>query len=248
MAEAMNDSIDRAAALVRGARHVCVLTGAGVSAESGVPTFRDKDGLWEGERPEDVATPEAFHANPAKVWRFYNERRARLVDIQPNAGHGALAAIEQRVGRFDLITQNIDGLHVAAGSTRVVEVHGNIWEVRCVTCPYERRAVAERLPDEPRCPECGDWLRPNVVWFGEMLPADGLASAERALMACDVMLVVGTSGVVQPVASMAVWARDAGASVIEVNPQATPISPIAEVRLVGPGGELLPAVVASAWG
>jgi len=235
--------LDQAAVLLARAEHVCALTGAGVSAESGVPTFRGAHGLWEGLRAEQVATPEAFVSNPPLVWKFYNWRRELLADVRPNSGHVALASMETILPRFDLITQNVDGLHQAAGSRNVVELHGNLWHVRCVACSHERRTAGEKLPAEPRCPDCGDWLRPGVVWFGELLPADALDAARRATDACDVMLVVGTSAVVQPAASMADWARQHGAEVIEINPEVTPLSSRATICLVGVSGQVLPRLL-----
>jgi len=235
--------LDQAADLLRRAKHVCVLTGAGVSAESGVPTFRGAHGLWKGFRAEQLATPEAFASDPPLVWKFYNWRRELLADVRPNPGHAALATMETILPRFDLITQNVDGLHQAAGSCNVIELHGNLWHVRCVACSYRRRAVGEKLPAEPRCPDCGDWLRPGVVWFGELLSTDAIEAARRATDACDVMLVVGTSAVVQPAASMADWARQHGAAVIEVNPEATPLSSRAAVCLAGASGQVLPRLL-----
>jgi NAD-dependent deacetylase len=235
--------LGQAAALLRRAKHVCVLTGAGVSAESGVPTFRGAHGLWEGFRAEQLATPEAFMSDPPLVWKFYNWRRQLLADVEPNPGHVALATMETILPRFDLITQNVDGLHQAAGSRNVIELHGNLWHVRCVVCSYRREAVREKLGAEPRCPDCGDWLRPGVVWFGELLPIGAIDAARQATDACDVMLVVGTSAVVQPAASMAEWARQHGAAVIEVNPEATPLSSRAAVCLAGASGKVLPRLL-----
>jgi NAD-dependent deacetylase len=236
--------LDQAADLLRQAKRVCVLTGAGVSAESGVPTFRGAHGLWKGFRAEQLATPEAFASDPPLVWKFYNWRRELLADVRPNPGHTALATMETILPRVDLITQNVDGLHQAAGSRNVIELHGNLWHVRCVACSYRRRAVGEKLPPEPRCPDCGDWLRPGVVWFGELLPADALEAARRATDACDLMLVVGTSAVVQPAASMADWAGQHGAALIEVNPEATPLSSRATICLAGASGQVLPRLLA----
>ncbi|HUW83038.1 MAG TPA: NAD-dependent deacylase [Phycisphaerae bacterium] len=235
--------LDQAADRLRRAEHVCVLTGAGVSAESGVPTFRGAHGLWKGFRAEQLATPEAFASDPPLVWKFYNWRRELLADVRPNPGHTALARMETILPRFDLITQNVDGLHQAAGSRNVIELHGNLWHVRCVACSYQRQVVGEKLPAEPRCPHCGDWLRPGVVWFGELLPTDALDAARRATDACDVMLVVGTSAVVQPAALMADWARQHGAAVIEINPEATPLSSRATICLPGASGQVLPRLL-----
>ncbi|MBY0230042.1 MAG: NAD-dependent deacylase [Gemmataceae bacterium] len=235
--------LDRAAELLRQAERVAVLTGAGVSAESGVPTFRDSGGLWEGHRVEDVATPEGFSRDPALVWKFYNLRRAALAAVKPNPGHFALADMGRRWGdALALATQNIDGLHQQAGSEGVLELHGSLARVRCIACPY-RAETREALPDLPRCPACEKLLRVDVVWFGEMLPHAVLQAAERAAEACDVFLVVGTSAVVFPAAGLAYQAREAGAKVIECNLGATAASGIADARLHGPSGVLLPELV-----
>src|SRR5262245_37924454 len=189
----------RAAVLLARARRVAVLTGAGVSAESGVATFRGAGGLWEGHRVEEVATPEAFERDPTLVWRFYNMRRANLRTIRPNPGHHALAALEGHFGAgFTLVTQNIDGLHAAAGSRNVLEVHGNIWRIRCSGCEARLDRAGVDLPDLPRCPACGALMRVDVVWFGENLPEDVWRAACRATAECQAFLVVGTSAVVYP--------------------------------------------------
>ena len=236
-------TLNQAVSLLRAAPKRAVLTGAGVSAESGVPTFRGEDGLWEGRRAEDVATPEAFARNPADVWNFYRWRLRKLADVKPNPGHYALARLEAQSEQFWLITQNIDGLHAAAGSQNVIEIHGTIRTVRCNSCSF-RRDISKVLDDElPRCPDCENLMRPAVVWFGEMLPPDALRAAEGAIANCDLMLVAGTSGVVQPAASFAYWAKNNGAKVIEVNLEPTPISSIADVSLMGKSGEILPRLV-----
>ena len=195
-------ALGQAAEALRGAARVAVLTGAGVSAESGVPTFRGGGGLWEGHRVEDVATPEAFARDPSLVWRFYNLRRASLRTVQPNPGHRALAALEHRFGsdRFTLVTQNIDGLHRGAGSLNVLELHGSLACVRCTGCEQITDRGTEELPELPRCPACGALLRPDVVWFHEMLPPDVWEQAEDAARACQCFLVVGTSCIVYPAA------------------------------------------------
>lgn len=243
MGRVRDEEIWEAARLLKHANRVCVLTGAGVSAESGVPTFRGEHGFWEGEHVENVATPEGFRADPRRVWRFYNERRRRLREVSPNAGHYALAQIEKLVPTLTLITQNVDGLHRAAGSRNVIEIHGTIRVVRCVECGHERDAAGEELPDLPTCDRCGGLLRPAVVWFNEMVPDDALAAAAEAIESCDVMLVVGTSGVVQPAASFSLWAARHGAKVIDVNPDPSAFSPAHTVGLAGPSGEALPAIV-----
>jgi NAD-dependent deacetylase len=238
-------SLDRAAQLLRSATGLTVLTGAGVSAESGVSTFRGVGGLWEGNRIEDVASPDAFRSDPKLLWRFYNLRRANRATVRPNPGHDALAQMEQRWGsdHFTLVTQNVDGLHQEAGSRNVVEVHGSLLRVRCTgTCGTTDRGT-EELPELPVCAGCGQLLRPDVVWFGEMLPPEVWTLAVRATGACNAFLVVGTSAVVYPAAGLIVAARAVGAAVIEVNPEATPAREEVDVCLRGPSGVVLPALL-----
>ena len=239
----------RAREALKFARAIAVLTGAGISAESGIPTFRDAmTGLWAHYKPEDLATPDAFQRDPATVWDWYAWRRERVSGVQPNAGHAALVALEEscarRGARFDLVTQNVDGLHHAAGSRRVHELHGNIRRVKC----FANDHPAERWRDDgdrpPRCEICGSLLRPDVVWFGEALPEGTLAAAYRAAGACDVFLCVGTSTVVEPAASLPFAALEAGALVIEVNPHPTPLTRHASIALAGAAGIVLPSLVA----
>lgn len=237
--------LGRAAELLRRARCVAVLTGAGVSAESGVPTFRGSTGLWEGHAIEDVATPEAFERDAALVWRFYNARRANLLTVRPNPGHEALARLEERFGteRFTLCTQNIDGLHRAAGSRNVLELHGNLGRVRCTGCATVEDRPGETLDDLPRCRGCSALLRPDIVWFHEALPADVWRQAGRAAGLCDCFLVVGTSAVVYPAAGLVGLARQRGARIIEVNLEASAVSTLVDVHLRGKAGHLLPQLV-----
>jgi NAD-dependent deacetylase len=234
---------------LRGARAVAVLTGAGVSAESGVPTFRDaQTGLWAKYDPQQLATPSAFARNPKFVWDWYAWRRERVGEAKPNPGHAALAAMERHVRDFVLITQNVDGLHRAAGSTSVVELHGNIRRVRCSRGCGVVTAWQDAGDDEPpRCAACGAFLRPDVVWFEEMLPIAALEQAEEAAARCQLLLVVGTSAEVYPAAALPDTARRHGAIVVEVNPQPTPLSPAADYLLRGPSGVVLPALVAATW-
>jgi NAD-dependent deacetylase len=229
------------------ARRVAVLTGAGVSAESDVPTFRDPQGLWASFKPEELATPEAFRRNPRRVWEWYEWRRQRIHTVIPNPGHLALAAMERLLPKFTLVTQNVDGLHQRAGSKRVLELHGNITRTKCFE---EDTLVAEwketgAVP--PRCPRCGGLLRPDVVWFGEMLPVAVSQEAERASEACDLFLSVGTSTLVYPAAGLPFVALRAGAAVVEVNPQATPLTDEAAFSLRGTSGTVLPALVQAVW-
>src|SRR5262245_16380651 len=224
--EPNEQDIQRSADTLRGADRVAVLTGAGVSAESGVPTFRGAGGLWEGHRVEDVATPEAFGRDPGMVWRFYNLRRAELWTVRPNPGHLALAALEQRWGpeRFTLCTQNIDGLHRAAGSRRVLELHGNLTRVRCTECAYIAGRPGETLEELPHCGACQALLRPDIVWFHEMLPQAVWLEACAGVEGCNCFLVVGTTAVVYPAAGLVDLARAVAARVIEINPEASAIS------------------------
>jgi NAD-dependent deacetylase len=233
------------AALARG-ESVVALTGAGVSAESGLATFRGPGGLWEGRDPMELATPEAFRDDPMTVWRFYAWRRGQAARAKPNPAHLALAALERHGRDFLLITQNVDGLHERAGSRRVLRLHGTLWRLRCTAEGREyddTRSDLGELP--PRC-SCGAPLRPGVVWFGEPLPLDVLAQAESAARAAAVLLVAGTSAMVYPAADLPRIARAAGAYVVEINPEPTPLSAEVDERLSGPAGEVLPALIAAA--
>lgn len=240
----IHEASAQAADTLRTASRVAVLTGAGVSAESGVPTFRGAGGLWEGHRLEEVATPFAFERDPALVWRFYNARRNNLRSIQPNAGHHALAQLERRLGAdsFTLITQNVDGLHQAAGSRNVLELHGNLARVRCTRCGKIEDRGGEVLPDLPRC-ACGGLLRPDIVWFHEMLPQDVWQRAEAAVQESECLLVVGTSAVVYPAAGLIDLAQCSGAFIIEVNVERTEVSRRVNLALCGPSGVVLPQIM-----
>lgn len=245
--EEMNAALAQAAKYLSGAKRVAVLTGAGISAESGISTFRDQGGLWEGHSVEEVATPQGFARNPELVWKFYNARRDNLAQAQPNPGHVALAKLEKRFGQdnFAIITQNVDGLHRAAGSRTVWELHGSLKRIRCTgaDCSYvEDRA--DKLPDMPKCDSCGELLRPDVVWFGEILPQDIWFNADQFSRSCDCFLVIGTSAVVWPAAGLIVLAKAHGAKVLEFNLTRTEASSQVDVGLYGPSGQLLPLVVA----
>jgi len=233
---------------LRHARRVVALTGAGISAASGIPTFRDaQTGLWARFRPEELATPEAFRRDPRLVWDWYEWRRGLVADAEPNAGHRALARLEGLVPDFLLVTQNVDGLHQRAGSRAIVELHGNIHRNKCFA---EGTVVAERLDTgerPPRCPRCGAHLRPDVVWFGETLPAQALAEADTAARGCDVLLSIGTSAAVFPAAQLPVTALQSGAMVVEVNKDPTPLSAVATFSLLGRAGELLPRLLEATW-
>ncbi len=243
-AGALDELAGRAAEALRKARHVCVLTGAGISAESGIPTFRDAlTGLWAKFSPEELATPEAFERDPETVWSWYEWRRQLVRQAQPNAGHFALAELARRVPCLTLVTQNVDGLHQRAGSPGVLEYHGNILRDRCTV----EQIVAERSEDTrtglPRCAACGGLLRPDVVWFGEAIPAGPMTVAAAAAEDCDVFLSVGTSSLVYPAAGLAEVALRRRATVIEINPNATDLSPHADLVLAGPSGQILPALL-----
>lgn len=241
----MTDSLAAARRALSSARRIAVLTGAGISAESGIPTFRDAmTGLWAQFRPEELATPGAFAANPKQVWEWYAWRRELVAKAAPNAGHVALVEIEKRTPHFALITQNVDGLHVRAGSRNVIELHGNIMEDRCFA---EGRVLGpdEQLPGSPpTCAHCGAPVRPGVVWFGEALAPRALQDAYDEARGCDVFLSIGTSTVVEPAASLPFAALDAGATVIEVNPTRTPLSPDATIVIEGAAGATLPRLLA----
>ncbi len=228
---------------LEGSKSLTVLTGAGVSADSGVPTFRGKDGLWKNFRAEELATPQAFERDPELVWEWYNMRREKLATISPNPAHHAIVDMEVKVKDFTLITQNVDGLHEKSGSRNILELHGNIWKVRCTEC--DSVSDNHKVPIEilPYCDDCGGLLRPHIVWFGEMLPGDVLSSANAALGKCDMMLIIGTSGLVQPAASMALIAKRAGAYVVEANLEATSNSDIADEIIIGRAAETIPALV-----
>ena len=228
------------------AERVVVLTGAGISAESGVPTFRGAGGLWRQHRPEDLATPEAFARGPRLVWEWYDWRRARVAKAEPNPGHVALAQLERRVPDFTLITQNVDGLHQRAGSRRVLKLHGDIWTLHCLGCGLEETNHDVPLREiPPRC-SCGGLFRPGVVWFGEALPAEVLRHAMEAAAHALVFLVVGTSAVVQPAASLPLLAQRNGAKLVEVNLEETPLSAQADASFWGKAGELLPRLLETA--
>lgn len=223
---------------------IAVLTGAGISAESGIPTFRGPGGIWRTYKAEDLATPEAFARDPKFVWEWYDYRRSVISGVEPNAGHRALAAFEERVPDFALITQNVDGLHDRAGSRNVLKVHGDIWTLRCTSCGDERREKSARLSElPPRC-RCGGMERPGVVWFGEALPTRVWELARRAVQRVEALLVVGTSAVVHPVAGLAQLAKSHGAMVVEVNLAETPVTSDADYSLRGSAAAILPELLA----
>jgi len=228
---------------VRASRSLCILTGAGVSAESGVPTFRGPEGLWKRRDPMSLATPEAFAEDPKEGREWYQWRRQKIRGCAPNPGHAAIAAVEAAKLDFLLVTQNVDGLHRVAGSRRLAEIHGNIWVVRCVGCGAEREEFGDFPELPPRCGACGELLRPGVVWFGEMLPADASDAAIGILSRCEVLVVAGPSAVVAPASGYAAVAKRHGARVIEVNPDETPVSGICDASFRGRSGEILPVLL-----
>lgn len=239
----METTLQQLKAELARAERVAVLTGAGISAESGVPTFRGADGLWKNHRATDLATPQAFASDPELVWEFYNWRRELVGKVSFNAAHKALVAMEDRVPDFTLITQNVDGLHLLAGSRNLLEIHGNLWKVRCTRCNRVRMDRRSNLGTLPKCTECNGLLRPHVVWFGESLDSDILERAVSAVRSCQVMLVIGTSAVVQPAASLSLEAKAAGARVAEINLETTGYSASMDYVLQGKAGEIVPRLV-----
>jgi NAD-dependent deacetylase len=239
----MESEIEALKGILQDAEKIMVLTGAGISAESGVPTFRGADGLWKNYRATELATPEAFSRNPKLVWEFYNWRRGLISEVTYNAAHKALADLESKVPHFTLITQNVDGLHLLAGSKNVLEIHGNLWKVRCTECQEISTDRSSQMDPLPKCRECGGLLRPHVVWFGEALDATLLHRAIAASRNCQVMLVIGTSSVVQPAASLALEAKSGGATLAEINLETTPHSHVMDFSFLGKAGDIVPELV-----
>ena len=235
--------IQEVKARLAGARSITVLTGAGISADSGVPTFRGADGLWRNYRAEELATPEAFARDPRLVWEWYNWRRELLATKTPNPAHHALVELERRAARFWLITQNVDGLHPDAGSRKLSEIHGNIWKVRCTQCGQVGTNRAVPIPLLPRCTACGGLLRPHIVWFGESLDPGDLDRSVTAVGSCEVLLIVGTSGLVHPAASFASLAKQAGAFVAEINLDSTPNTDIVDAAIQGRAAKIVPELL-----
>jgi NAD-dependent deacetylase len=232
--------LEKTSMILKKSSKVVVLTGAGISKESGIPTFRGKDGLWKNYRAEELATPYAFETDPNKVWEWYDWRRDLISQAQPNPAHVTIAEMEKHFSDFIVISQNVDGLHKRAGSNNIIELHGNLWRVRCQKEGKRFDLLTVPLKEvPPRC-RCGSIVRPDVVWFGESLPQDELRVAFSKAEECDTMMVVGTSGLVQPAASLPMAAKAKGAYIIEVNIETTPISRIADVTLLGKAGEILP--------
>jgi NAD-dependent deacetylase len=239
-----SDLISTAGEWIKQSKRLAVLTGAGISAESGVPTFRGEDGLWNSYRAEELATPGAFARDPKLVWEWYDWRRGIVAETKPNPGHLALAELEQSSPAFTLITQNVDGLHDLAGSSHPLKLHGDIWEIRCTSCSYSgvnRDVPLGEIP--PRC-ECGALLRPNIVWFGESLQPEVIEQAWHRSEQADLFLVVGTSALVHPAATLPVVAKRSGARVVEINLEPTAISDQVDISLMGKSGEILPQLTA----
>jgi len=233
---------------LRAAKRIVVLTGAGTSAESGVPTFRDaQTGLWAKYDPKELATPRAYQRNPRLVWEWYTWRRELVAKASPNPGHLALAKMQTYVPTLTVITQNVDGLHQQAGNQTVLELHGNITRSKCVKNSHIVNSWAPTDEVPPRCPHCGELLRPDVVWFGELLPEAVLEQAMQVVKVCDLVFSVGTSSVVEPAASLPFEALRCGATLVEINSDSTPLTPHAHFVLYGKSGEILPKLVESTW-
>lgn len=235
-----------AAKIIAEAKSILCLTGAGVSAESGIATFRDaQSGLWANFDPATLASQAGFAADPGLVWRWYMERLAAVEQAQPNAGHRALASLEAQAKRFTLVTQNVDDLHERAGSQQVLHIHGRITRFRCNLCrfEYDLQPHERHQAEPPHCGNCGELVRPDVVWFGENLPGRVLDAAWRAAEHCDVIIVAGTSGVVYPAAQLPLVAKQHGAPIIDINPECTPISEIADLFLQGTSALILPQIL-----
>jgi len=242
------DIVLQIGAMLRSARHVVVLTGAGISAESGLPTFRDaQTGLWQQYRPEDLATSDGFRRNPRLVWEWSMQLADLAARSQPNPAHYALVELEQRVPTFTLITQNVDGLHQRAGNKSVIELHGSSTRVRCFDEGQIVDVWAQTEDVPPRCPQCGGLLRPDVVWFGELLAPEKLDAAQAAADSCDLFLSIGTSGEVEPAASLPYRALRRGAALVVVNLDVTTRATGSITTIHGLAGQVLPALLRAAW-
>jgi len=239
----IREKVQTAAHLLSQADNIIAFTGSGISSESGIPTFRGKDGLWKQFRAQDLATPSAFSSDPKLVWEWYDWRRNIIADKQPNPGHKTIAEWKNLFSSLYVITQNIDGLHQKAGSENIIELHGNIWKLRCTkegTVTEDHSCPLKEIP--PKCTKCGALLRPHVVWFGESLDMELLSEAVKLCSEADLMLVIGTSSLVYPVASIPMTAVESGVKVIEINPDSTPLTPRADTSIRGKAGDILPEI------
>lgn len=244
----MEKDIAKAYELISASNEIVVLTGAGISAESGIPTYRGEEGLWRNYDPHELATPEAFFKNPKLVWEWYDSRRAIMKNAKPNPGHFAITALEKEKRDFTLITQNVDGLHFAAGTRNVIEIHGSLWEIKCTETECEKLEKNYQVPIPelpPKCDTCGAVMRPNTVLFGEIIPMEKIDRCLFAIEQCDLLLIVGTSGVVEPAASMGLIAKKSEKPVVEINIDVTPGTGLYDASVMGKSGEVLPLLVES---
>lgn len=244
----MEKEIAKAYELISGSNEIVVLTGAGISAESGIPTYRGEEGLWRNYDPHELATPEAFFKNPKLVWEWYDSRRAIMKNAKPNPGHFAITALEKEKKDFTLITQNVDGLHFAAGTRNVIELHGSLWEIKCTETECEKLEKNYQVPIPelpPKCDACDAVMRPNTVLFGEIIPMERIDRCLFAIEQCDLLLIVGTSGVVEPAASMGLIAKKSEKPVVEINIDITPGTGLYDASVRGKSGEVLPLLVES---
>jgi NAD-dependent deacetylase len=231
--------------LLSGDPRTVVLSGAGISAESGLATFRGPGGHWQGRDPMSLATPEAFASEPLTVWKFYDWRRTQAAAAEPNLAHQAIVDLERRLGSLAVVTQNVDGLHERAGTHNVIRLHGSLWTLRCTRCGTETEDLRPAIAPLPPSCGCGGMLRPGVVWFGEAMPPEPMFAAQKAAQECELMLVVGTSSLVYPAAGLSQVAKQAGAMVVEINPEETPITSQVDEHYEGPAGEILPGILAA---
>ena len=244
----MEKEIAKAYELVTNSNEIVVLTGAGISAESGIPTYRGEEGLWRNYDPHELATPEAFFKNPKLVWEWYDSRRAIMKNAKPNPGHFAITALEKEKRDFTLITQNVDGLHFAAGTRNVIELHGSLWEIKCTETECEKVEKNYQVPIPelpPMCDACDGIMKPNTVLFGEIIPMERIDRCLFAIEQCDLLLIVGTSGVVEPAASMGLIAKKSEKPVVEINIDVTPGTGLYDASVMGKSGEILPLLVES---
>ncbi len=242
----MEKGIAKAYELVSSSNEIVVLTGAGISAESGIPTYRGQEGLWRNYDPQELATPEAFFKNPKLVWEWYDSRRTIMKNAKPNPGHFAITALEKEKKDFTLITQNVDGLHSTAGTRNIIELHGSLWEIKCTECEKLEKNYQVPIPEiPPICSACGAVMRPNTVWFGEIIPMERIDRCLFAIEQCDLLLIVGTSGVVEPAASMGLIAKKSEKPVVEINIDTTPGTGLYDASVMGKSGEILPLLVES---